>query len=631
MTTQTKSSEKHNTSEGDKDHLEFEATIFYNFIFDLGQIINPTIAARKLLETDFAIASANYLNEDIEIADRFKHLMNIRSNIEFVNSLKKGDRVKSIKWIIKHPLQFLNIVYHVLASYIRFRVRAKEDDREQSKETLEDILRSIDEAMITIQLFAALHRDVDRSLFTPQYLGEIPFSRVYLQPVFVTFSGESFGIDVEILIHRTGIAILTFYIQFRENKQTEELTKFGAYASCIDCFRICESILKANPQSFAEPTERRYSSGINWSIYEGLDDYKLVNIFKLYQGAIISAIQKKKFEIKTSKSSFSERSSTTLAFPIIFIDRIIPGITYDKEFKERFPKDLGALALRIPKSKSLKKETINRVIRDDLSLDEDYSLYIYSGHALCIYYERVRQALIAVVGEKIPAQNLLNRHFNTSIIIDTILIQRWILNVLNDQISSLPANLKQLNKLKREILLGLEEFHNVTLTHGETQEIIRRTRGKAGIDELYQNIIQKIHYVDSLISAEETDRRAKRDLLVKFASLFAALIFGLAGSSQVIEIIIGWGDLIPSINVEWMKTALLMIVPIIQMHSIAATLTLYFTLVGSVLLLFIWSFIPSADNRLIIHKDQSKPARISGLKWPSRIKVIHYNSKHKKP
>jgi hypothetical protein len=189
-------------------------------------------------------------------------------------------------------------------------------------------------------------------------------------------------------------------------------------------------------------------------------------------------------------------------------------------------------------------------------------------------YEQVRQALIEKFGEKIPGQQAIVRHLNSSVILDIMLIQQWILVILNDQLNNIPSNFKKLNELKREILLGLEEFHNVTLIHGETQDIIRQVRERSGINESYNNLLKKINYIDKLIDAEEADRRAKRDLILKFAALGATVAFGLVASSRTIDIIIEWKDKIPNEPNGWM-IYLSTFVGFIQMHSIEATIALY--------------------------------------------------------
>jgi len=456
--TEIQGPEQNDISGEDKNLLRFEVTVFYNFLFDLGESINPTDAARRLLGMDFALASANYINEDIELADRFKHTAFLRSqgmNIIIISDLVRNkDYLKLAKWVLEHPIAFSDIIFLIASNRIFSKKDAakKDDPHEKSKENLEDTLDLLDKEMIRIQLFEALQRDVDRSLFAPQYLKDVPFTRVGLQPFFASVVGEDIGIDASILIHRSGIAILTFYFLFKKEKSVEDLAKFGAYSSSIDSIRICKSILDANPDTLVEPYERYKSSGVEWIIYKKLDDCKLVDIFELYQSALISAILKKTSSRAIDPISW-QRSSTTLAYPIVFLDRIIPPIISDSEFKEKHSKELAALACRISVSRSLKEEIIQRVINEDLSLDMDHSLYINSSHSICIYYEHVRQALIKKFGEKIPGQQAIVRHLNSSIILDAILMQRWILILLDDQLSNIPANFKKFNELKKEILL----------------------------------------------------------------------------------------------------------------------------------------------------------------------------------
>ena len=595
---ETQESELHNSCDIEADQPRFEAAIFYNFAFDLGGVINPTIAARSLLKADFAIASANNLNEDIEVAERFRHLLNIRSQIKDISEvIQNKDSSSLTKWILRHPSQFLHILYAMLSKRL-FHEKPSNATKERSKEDFEDTIRFIDEAMINIQLLAAIHRDVDKSLFTPGYFQENPFARINLQPFFTVLMGERIGIDVEVLIHRTGVAILTFFIIFNKQKSADELVELR-YSSSICSLEICKSVIECNPELFAEPCEQKSSSGVDWCIYKKLDDYRLMDIFELYQWAIISAIHKDK--PSRGKPWYWQRSPTTLAYPILFIDRIVPAFLDVTEFKKHCPEDLTALALRIPRSRKLKEKVIKKILNEDLSLDNHHSLYISSGHAICIYYEQLRQDLIRAVGEKIPGQDLLSRHLNTSIIIDTILIQRWILTIQNDQLSDLPSNFKKLNDLKREILLCLEEFNNVTLTHGETQDIIRQAREKTGINEMHRNLMQKLNDIDKLIEAEETDRRAKRDILVKFAALFATVIFGLVGSWQMIGVITEWSPLIPNTPRGWMQTTLAALVTLALMHKIALTLVIYFTFVAIFIALFAWSFFPSSNkNKLFI-------------------------------
>ncbi len=79
------SSEAHSPEEPSFD----EVVVFYNRVFDLGSFVNPTEAARKLLNEDFALAAPNYLTDDIEIATRFKELLRLRSHTQDLSEVHR--------------------------------------------------------------------------------------------------------------------------------------------------------------------------------------------------------------------------------------------------------------------------------------------------------------------------------------------------------------------------------------------------------------------------------------------------------------------------------------------------------------------------------------------------------------
>jgi hypothetical protein len=72
------------------DSLKFEqVTIFYNFLFDVGDLVDPTKAARSLLKHDFALSAANFYNDDIEVAERFKDLLRLRKKAQVIDNFTK--------------------------------------------------------------------------------------------------------------------------------------------------------------------------------------------------------------------------------------------------------------------------------------------------------------------------------------------------------------------------------------------------------------------------------------------------------------------------------------------------------------------------------------------------------------
>jgi hypothetical protein len=124
--------------------------------------------------------------------------------------------------------------------------------------------------------------------------------------------------------------------------------------------------------------------------------------------------------------------------------------------------------------------------------------------------------------------------------VDVLLIERWILTILNRQLSTLTPDLAGLNNLKQDLLIALDEYHNIALTYGSAQGIIRRAREEMGTDELYQGVMQKFSILERLIEAEESRQRAQRDRLLRGGTAVVTLLLGLPAASQVTRVVTDW-------------------------------------------------------------------------------------------
>lgn len=619
-----------------KEELLFdEVGIFYNFVFDLGDFINPTIATRKLLETDISLSAANYLTDDIEVAARFKELNLLRSQgvaLSEIHQYLKTERIFSTcKWILQHPRFAWRLGWTIITS--RGRIPREVPSEQYSEGTFEEMISGtidfMDESMLRIQLLEALHRHVDRLLFRPQYLRDVPFTRIGLQPFFATLGGEPLGVDVWVSVHRSGVAILTFGVEFNGQKSVDELVDLQLASVPVENLEVVRALVEVDETNLGKPSEQRSSSGVDWFTYQDLKGVTLADVFEMYQAFIIPVVLGKTSS-KPSDTWSWLRNPFWHAYPIVFIRKITPDIYNAAAFKQDYPKELAGLVTRFTHWRSLTDETIKHVITDDLSIVEDHSLYIESSHTTVLYYEPCRKSLIEIHGEDIPGQEWIFRFFQTSSVIDVLLIQRGVLSILSNKLRNLPYNTKKLNALKRDAFLALEEFHNIVLLHGSAHDIVKRGIVKMGIDEELQNLLQKLGNIERLIEVNETQRRANRDLLLKFGAIIATVMFGLSGAWQVVETIKKWDDLIPSLDEGLKRTILETVVQAVQAHPIELTLEIYFILVLIILSLLIWSLLPSHNRKPIIDIDQSKPAYTPGFIWPhSHVEITGIEPKIK--
>lgn len=620
------------------DEPQFEeVVVFYNFVFDLGTFLNPTEAARKLLDKEFALSAANYLTDDIEVATRFKRLTQLRSNAQDISEiLEKPGMLDIAGWAITHPIRSFRLLKTILQTRLAQRKKSLDHTEDQTKDEdiqaeLKGVKSFIDEAMVRIQLFEALQRDSDRLLFSPLYLREIPFARVGLQPFYATVAGERIDADVSVLIHRTGVAILTFYVVFDGRRSADELINLQTATRLkVESSEVVRAIVEPGARAFGlrspdldrAPFERQSSSGVEWFIYRDQEGVTLADIFELYQTAIISAIHRKE-PSKPSEPWSWLRTPDWFAYPIVFIRRIIPAVPNDSAFKSRYPGVLAGLVWRFPHWQTMKEEKVREVIKADFSLSEDYSLYVEASHATVLYYEPYRQALIEKYGDDIPGQEWIFAYLQTSGVIDVLLIQRWILTVLSQQFSSLSYNLNRLNTLRQDLLLALEEYHGITLSYGSAQEIIQKAKDIMGINELYQGVMVKLSGIEKLIEAEETRRSARREFLVKAGAIIATLLFGLSGAWEVTKVAQEWNQLPQESWWGLDRTVLKPIVEFVQSHPIPFTLLLYVILLGVVTLMIAWSVLAPRRRGTIYETDKSRPAYIPRFTWPVGVKIAH--------
>jgi hypothetical protein len=617
-----------------------DVVIFYNLVFDLGSSLNPTEAARKLLDKEFALSAANYLTDDIEVATRFKQLAQLRSSMQDIAEVhghleEKGAR-GVIRWILSHPIRLYRLFRTVRQEHSSLGENESIEGTDQLEDEdvwseLEGVQDFVDEAMARIQLLEALQRYTDRLLFSPLYIRDIPFARVGLQPFYATVDGERVDVDVGVLIHRTGVAILTFYAVFDKKRTAEELIRLQVATHLqVESSEVVRAIVEPGARAFGlrthhldkAPFERKHSSGVEWFIYRDQEGVTLADVFGLYQTAILSAIHEKEPSTPVEPWSWL-RTSDWFAYPIVFVRRLVPAIQDGSSFISQYPKTLAGLVQRFPHWQKLKEDHVQEVLKDDLSLSKDYSLYIESSHTTVLYYEPYRQALIEKYGDDVPGQEWIFAELQTSVVIDVLLVQRWILAILDRQLGNLSYNLDKLNALRRELLLALEEYHGITLSYGSAQDIVRQGQDKMGINELYKRIMLKLSGIEKLIETEESRRSARREFLVDVAAVIAALLFGLSGAWGVTEVASKWNQLPLSAWWGLERTILKPIVEFIDSYPVPVTLALYIASVVIVVSIVLWGVRASRKHKRIYVSDQSKPAYAPGFTWPVGVTISH--------
>jgi hypothetical protein len=593
--------------------LQFhDNVIFYNFVFDIGQFVNPTQAARKLLKEDFACASANHITNTVELAPRLKKLLTLRKFT--VQHAVVSAYVQQRKWraalscVLHHPRYALSVLRSARRRKGKAHTQTTGTPVEQKDPAtlLKETLQLIDDSMAKFQSMEGLQLYADKRLFSPLYLREAPFVRVGLQPFFASIDGEDIGVDVSLVIHRTGVAILTFGVMYQAPKTVDALIDLKVAEHIgIPRFEVAKALVVAPPTAKglarmgATLTKTQYSGGIEWCRYEFKHQVSLLFMFQLYQNAILAAISGK--TPKGLDEPFSWlRTNDWLSYPILFVRQITPLCPTDEAFKKRHTQELTGLVLGFPQWRGVKPEKIPEIIKRDFALTSNYSFYLEASHATVLYYADYLTRLEKQFGKDIPGQEWLFGHFQTSGIVEALLIQEWLLHILDCELSVLPYSLTKLNRLKQHLIFALDEYHKILFSYGTAQDILKGGQEIMGIHDRYEGVVQKLDHIEKLIEVKESQQLTQRNLLLNIVLLLLTFIAGFPGAQQLVAIVYSWN--------------------IIHFNPVYAATILYVSILALVLLSVIWQFVPTYKRKLIVPFDQSQIALKKHFTWPKQVR-----------
>jgi hypothetical protein len=632
--------------------LTFEdGVVFYNYVFDLGPDTNPIVIGRKLLKTNYARALTNYSTGKIELSELFQTSFSMRREVsqftQFSETFRDEGLRGAIPWLLRHPL----FTFGMAARLYKHRSEKEEtpEDSEQPREkeprdknktvnSMNDLLSEMDERILNVQKGLALHRFSDSEFFSQPYLEDLPFVRLDLYPVDVTFGEQELKMDVGLLIHRTGISILTFYAVLSGQRTVDDLLRLQILRQIrIDKVRVPDAVMGisavasgvASPKSIKRflqrETKRGSSEGyeIDFTANASSDEhYSLRDVFELYRLAIVSTTTGRSPE-HPQKFWSKLRSTYWRAYPIFFLRPADPSIRNATMLKKRYSSQLAGLVGGTHFWRRLTTPIIAAFIKDDHSLTESQSFYIGLSHSTVIYYPESEDAP-AESGKAGPmiGTNWIFRHFQRSSLIDILLIQQSIFQVLSHEIRSLPSHLKRLNDTKKNLLLALEEYHQFIVTTGSAGEIIKKGQEALLIKDAYTSIQAVLAILEKIIEVEESKRRYRRDLALRWVATAATLFLGLPGAKQVVLVFGSWKIPTWTEYLPFLGTLIHELLRFAQHHPNQSTAIVYGVLIVTILPVLFWSARSGSQKKTILSLNQSASGQLQGFTWPSELEFV---------
>lgn len=572
--------------------LQFsDVDVCYNYVFDLGGHVNPIDAARLILGTDLGQAFRNYVTGKSEVADRYKvwveayeKLQRLRDDIEKIKT--RQNLAGYVKLLLSNPRLYVSGYLRALRAAFSSPNHQEESDREEEEDS--DVESSIDEvaeAIIDLLGLLAFQEHVDREIFYSGYLETVPFVRVGLQPFGVVIDEQEIVLDVTLMLHRSGIAILTAYGVFSGSMPLDRLLRlqrgsvlpvkeYDLPSCAIQRYLSLLTGYAPNQERIREFEASNPSTHQGYVRLEGDEESVLGVAFDTYRYLVIEAIHEKKY--RSSDDLHNRlRSSHWHAYPMVFIKGTDPSYPSATDFKEAQSEALARLVWGLNTSSILKPELIAEICEQDLSIVDDYSLYLTEGSGTAIYYENFLK-----VPQSIAANEWIRQKFLTTVVLDMLLLQKGILSTFNVYLDKATYDASQLNALRKEYLLGLEEFEALKISHyGSVHDIIKRGQEICRINDLRSLFLVKLDSIEGLIKVAEKRQQAKRERIVKLLTTLAATILALKAAQDVVDVLLQWPSSAPSAYPAFIRSAYSTTIGIVIQHPTIVTLCLYFTIV----------------------------------------------------
>jgi hypothetical protein len=329
----------------------------------------------------------------------------------------------------------------------------------------------------------------------------------------VTQDSSWLEVDALALLHRTGVVQVMLRVPLPENLTGLDLVGKVTSKSAI----ITSSVL---PEPLLEPTQLeargaelqgRWQSeteeGVRWREIEFGEPTRLDDLFALYFAAF--------------RASMPSLGPNWWCYPVLIAD----GVGCDcscKEWPERHRTDLAKAMLHLDDPDHFRPALIADVLHDVSSVN-DSSLFL----------TEFRGALIR--SGRNPTSNWVDDLY-TLIPIEQALLQRGQLWSLEWQFSQAAAKPRNLEKLERSVISGLDEFRSSQIHAGDSQALVDRMLDKMRVVSLYSRLMDSVNQLHQKVTAADANRAAVRANVLAFLALLFAIALGLPALRQSIQI-----------------------------------------------------------------------------------------------
>ncbi|MCF7552558.1 hypothetical protein [Pseudonocardia sp. WMMC193] len=516
-----------------RDHLATfsSGAISYSFTFDVGTRVSHVELASRLLEADIAEAGRTSMSNDIPLGRRFRRLTALKRHamgLRYIYDLTLGRQPDSEVPAPSRWIAFFRVMWMVLLD--RIPRRHKKEAAEQapstsSAEKLDEATQLLDSQVTNLRALLLARAAVDADIYRASYLSDAPFVRLSLpalrlagfeRPLVASEPDEP--VEVELLLHQSGVAILTFHLIYPHGLNSDELSLISRssrvkFSTCGVPVRIVGAFCKGQSESFAKfASNVRSEDGEPDRVYTELATaIALDDIFEIYQGAIFL-------------HSAEPRHHVWFCHPTIFVEGLL-CCNNSKTWLTTHAGEKTAIlsGAPVPQMKSFREDNLSF---RDFGLTFDSSFFVTGGLAVDIAWD---------FGQSHPPE--ATAMFLRLAVIENALIQYWQITILEASIDSVRASRGALAKAKAELSFGMTEIDKPQLSYGTANEIAQHAFDAMGGPAIHKSAISKLSALDDLLSAERTYSTNRRSARLATGAILGAVLLGLPALRQSLDIL----------------------------------------------------------------------------------------------
>ncbi|WP_328342786.1 hypothetical protein [Micromonospora sp. NBC_00421] len=399
----------------------------------------------------------------------------------------------------------------------------------------------MDEAVVESTKVLGALTATDGDLYSPIYLRKSPFIRLELQP----FAAQSSMLAdeevlVTLLLHRSGVALLTFYTVVGSHRSTDELLQSSISRNVLletttfpgTVIGVADPAHEVDTDEWVEPNvgivpDRK----ITWK-----SDFSMVDAFMLYRDRVDWLAGKR------------EGYRDYFCYTTVVVDGL-ECCGGKNSWIKAHSRELAGLVMRVSPYGDFDADGALEMLPRNFSLYGRESRYYHPSNALVLGWD------FDVTDELCPP---FTRMINTVAVIEHSLLQYWQIHSLDDQLSIGSQGGIELSRIQRRLAEGIEEYRASTISYGSAQEIADSILSQLHANELHQRLLERLNLMQQLISAQQAQASVRRNFIIAGVGSMATVLLGIPAIRDSLAVISQWKPT-PSVErfvgpiIDWAK------------------------------------------------------------------------------